>query len=70
MMIYQVRLYTDLSSKVYPVRSKYQINLKNCNKLVIVVSGTLRQTEQHTKSWTKTEHGKVKQYDVKQNGHT
>ena len=33
-----------------------------------VVSGTLRHTEQHTQSWTNTEHGKVKKYDHKKNG--
>ena len=34
----------------------------NC---LIVISGTIRQTEQNIKSWTKTEHRKVKKSDVK-----
>jgi len=34
----------------------------NC---LIVISGIIRQTEQNIKSWTKTEHGKVKKSDVK-----
>ena len=46
--------------------SIYQITpRKNETNCFSVVSGTLRHTEQHTKSWTKTEHGKVKISDVK-----
>ena len=46
--------------------SIYQITPpEKMKQIVLVLFGTLRHTEQHTKSWTKTEHGKVKISDVK-----
>ena len=32
---------------------------KECDELFNVATGTLRHHEQHTKSWTKTEQGKI-----------
>jgi len=57
---------------MYTVDSNRRINLaqnipipqNNCDTSFIVVSGTLRHTEQHTKSWTKSENGKVNKSEV------
>ena len=67
-------MWTFQSTNTYTISagtsSDRRINIPNhppekMKQIVLVLFGTLRHTEQHTKSWTKTEHGKVKISDVK-----